>query len=442
MLSLLHHPNLVSLVGYCADGEQRLLVYEYMPLGSLEDKLFGTSQEEPLNWITRMEIASGAAQGMEYLHHKANPPVIYRDLKPSNILLDEDFNPKLSDFGLAKLGNSANKMHVSPRVIGSYGYSSPEYERTGELTIKSDVYSFGVVLLELITGRRVIDTTRRAEEQNLVDWAQPIFKDPRRFPELADPLLKLDFTVTSLNQAIGVAAMCLQEEPSVRPLISDVVTALNSLTQVKDEPNLSSLPVSKTGNISRDGYSSEDHQDGDYSDNEDEERALYPHGSRKYSKDEDISSNRYVDSSDHNGEPKKAVKKSIRWSSDIMRKHKDSMDGSFNTNSRRIDNNESPDGSVGQNAMLNSNMETQDRSSRSISRQNNMDTSDDMESREISVDSNSRHKFEDRTPGLNSSHGLNLRSSSTMEPPRNKSDAPSLRCNSMMISRNGSGGLN
>lgn len=117
-----------------------------------------------------MRIATGAAKGLEYLHEKANPPVIYRDLKSSNILLDEEFNPKLSDFGLAKLSPVGDKPHVSSRVMGTYGYCAPEYERSGQLTVKSDVYSFGVVLLELITGRRAIDTTRPPEEQNLVTW--------------------------------------------------------------------------------------------------------------------------------------------------------------------------------------------------------------------------------------------------------------------------------
>lgn len=124
----------------------------------------------PLDWNTRMKIASGAAKGLEYLHEQANPPVIYRDFKASNILLDEEFNPKLSDFGLAKLGPTGDKSHVSTRVMGTYGYCAPEYALTGQLTTKSDVYSFGVVFLEIITGRRVIDNTRPTEEQNLVAW--------------------------------------------------------------------------------------------------------------------------------------------------------------------------------------------------------------------------------------------------------------------------------
>lgn len=123
----------------------------------------GTSADQkPISWYTRMKIAYGTAQGLEFLHEKADPPVIYRELKPSTILLDEDFNPKLSDIGLAK----GDKVHVSSMVMDTNGYSSPEYTRTGQLTLKSDVYSFGVVMLELITGKSVMDTN----EPNLVAW--------------------------------------------------------------------------------------------------------------------------------------------------------------------------------------------------------------------------------------------------------------------------------
>ena len=125
--------------------------------------------QPPLDWYTRMKVAAGAARGLEYLHNSANPPIIYRDLKPSDILLDSDNNAKLFDFGLGQPGG--DKVNLAPpRVMGTYGYCAPEYVRTGQLTLKSDVYSFGVVLLELITGRRAVDTTRPNEEQNLVSW--------------------------------------------------------------------------------------------------------------------------------------------------------------------------------------------------------------------------------------------------------------------------------
>ncbi|PNT74525.1 probable serine/threonine-protein kinase PBL7 isoform X3 [Brachypodium distachyon] len=239
MLSLLHHPNLVNLIGYCADGDQRLLVYEYMPLGSLEDHLHDPSPDKTrLDWNTRMTIAAGAAKGLEHLHDKTNPPVIYRDLKCSNILLGEGYHPKLSDFGLAKLGPVGDKTHVSTRVMGTYGYCAPEYAMTGQLTLKSDVYSYGVVLLEIITGRRAIDVTRAAGEQNLVAWARPLFKDRRKFPQMADPALKGQYPSRGLYQALAVAAMCVQEQPTMRPVIGDVVTALSYLASQTYDPEV------------------------------------------------------------------------------------------------------------------------------------------------------------------------------------------------------------
>ncbi|KAL3520576.1 hypothetical protein ACH5RR_018725 [Cinchona calisaya] len=278
MLTLLKHPNLVSLIGYCADGEQRLLVYEYLPFGSLESHLHDlTDDKKPFNWQARMKLAWGAAQGLEYLHEKANPAIIYRDFKMSNILLDGENNPKLSDYGLAKLAQGNTKMHISP-VMGNNGYSSPEYERNGELTTKSDVYSFGVVLLELITGRRALDTTRPTDEQNLVTWAKPFFKDPKRFPGMADPLLKMEFPERGLNQAVGVAAMCLQDEPSVRPVISDVIAILSFLAVAPPEEAIPAKPPApsppsevKQPDEREDYHSSSDSSDHEHGESEDED---------------------------------------------------------------------------------------------------------------------------------------------------------------------------
>ncbi|XP_024987514.1 serine/threonine-protein kinase PBS1-like [Cynara cardunculus var. scolymus] len=237
MLSLLHHPNLVNLIGYCADGDQRLLVYEFMSSGSLEDHLHDLPPDrEGLDWNTRMKIAAGAAKGLEFLHDKANPPVIYRDFKSSNILLDEGFEPKLSDFGLAKLGPTGDKSHVSTRVMGTYGYCAPEYAMTGQLTVKSDVYSFGVVFLELITGRKAIDGSQPHGQQNLVTWARPLFNDRRKFTSLVDPRLEGRYPMRGLYQALAVASMCIQEQAAARPLIGDVVTALSYLANQGYDP--------------------------------------------------------------------------------------------------------------------------------------------------------------------------------------------------------------
>ncbi|XP_050220787.1 probable serine/threonine-protein kinase PBL26 [Mercurialis annua] len=266
MLSLLHHPNLVNLVGYCADGDQRLLVYDFVKGGSLHDHLLDlTSETKPLGWFTRMMIAFGAAKGLEYLHDEANPPVVDGNIKPSNILLDEDFNPMLSDFGLVKLGPAGDKVHVHSRLMGTYGYSAPEYVRGGELTVKSDVYSFGVILLELITGRKAIDTTKPINEQNLVSWAQPRFRDPKRFPDMADAVLNKKFPEKDLNQAVAIAAMCLQEEPAARPLMSDVVTALSFLSMASDHESITPSPPPPATPLTEEVRQDKKHEDEDSS---------------------------------------------------------------------------------------------------------------------------------------------------------------------------------
>ncbi|OIW15759.1 hypothetical protein TanjilG_04294 [Lupinus angustifolius] len=245
-LSLVDHPNLVKLIGFCAEGEQRLLVYEYMMLGSLENHLHDLKPGRiPLDWNTRMKIAAGAARGLEYLHDKMKPPIIYRDLKCSNILLGAGYHAKLSDFGLAKIGPSGDKTHVSTRVMGTYGYCAPEYAMTGQLTFKSDIYSFGVVLLELITGKKAINQTKSGKEQNLVAWSRPLFRDRKKFTQMIDPLLEGHFPVRGLYQALAIAAMCVQEQPNMRPAIADVVTALNYLATQKYDPHVRSVQCSQ-----------------------------------------------------------------------------------------------------------------------------------------------------------------------------------------------------
>ncbi|KAG6599064.1 putative serine/threonine-protein kinase PBL3, partial [Cucurbita argyrosperma subsp. sororia] len=176
-LGKFHHPNLVKLIGYCLEGENRLLVYEFMPRGSLENHLFRRGSQ-PLSWALRIKVAIAAARGLSFLH-EAKSPVIYRDFKASNILLDAEFNAKLSDFGLAKAGPTGDRTHVTTQVMGTRGYAAPEYIATGRLTSKSDVYSFGVVLLELLSGLRA--------EDNLVEWATPYLGDKRRREPRARP---------------------------------------------------------------------------------------------------------------------------------------------------------------------------------------------------------------------------------------------------------------
>uniref|UniRef100_A0A5B7A1S5 non-specific serine/threonine protein kinase n=1 Tax=Davidia involucrata TaxID=16924 RepID=A0A5B7A1S5_DAVIN len=226
------HPNLVKLIGFCIEDDQRLLVYEFTPRGSLENHIFRRSL--PLPWSIRMKIALGAAKGLAFLHEEAEKPVIYRDFKTSNILLDADYNAKLSDFGLAKDGPEGDKTHVSTRVMGTYGYAAPEYVMTGHLTLKSDVYSFGVVLLEMLSGRRSMDKSRPNGEHNLVEWARPHLGERRRFYRLIDPRLEGRFSIKGAQKAAQLAAHCLTRDPKARPLMSEVVEALKPLPNLKD----------------------------------------------------------------------------------------------------------------------------------------------------------------------------------------------------------------
>ncbi|XP_039047149.1 probable serine/threonine-protein kinase PBL25 [Hibiscus syriacus] len=272
-LSLLQHPNLVGLVGYCADGDQRLLVYEFMPGGSLEDHLHGGGK--PLDWVTRMKIAQGTAQGLQYLHEKAKPPIIYRDLKSSKVLLDDEFNPKLSNIGIDKLGSSSDsKMPMQSKMMDNNGYNAPECMQSGTVNAQTDVYSFGVVLLELISGRKALDPSKPEDEKNLVAWAQPIFKEPKNFPQMADPSLNKKFPERGLNQAVAMAAMCVQEEAATRPLISDLSSVLSFLSMATEANNIpEDLPPAISGKLrsmSRDGGSSDDNDEDKETDNESE----------------------------------------------------------------------------------------------------------------------------------------------------------------------------
>ncbi|KAK1286904.1 Serine/threonine-protein kinase [Acorus calamus] len=212
--------------------------------GSLENHLFRKTAA-PLPWATRMMIALGAAKGLAFLHN-AERPVIYRDFKTSNILLDSDYTAKLSDFGLAKAGPQGDETHVSTRVMGTYGYAAPEYVMTGHLTARSDVYSFGVVLLELLTGRRSVDKTRPSKEQNLVDWARPKLNDKRKFLHIIDPRLEDQYSTRAAQKACSLAYYCLSQNPKARPLMSDVVETLEPLQSSGTNEN-TTLTLSGTG---------------------------------------------------------------------------------------------------------------------------------------------------------------------------------------------------
>ncbi|CAM0907712.1 unnamed protein product [Alopecurus aequalis] len=231
-LGQLRHENLVRLIGYCYEGEHRMLVYELLAAGSL-DRLLFKSVNGSLPWTTRMKIAIGTAKGLAFLHD-ADMPVIYRDLKASNILLDSDYNTKLSDFGLAKEGPTGDETHVTTRIMGTHGYAAPEYIKTGHLTDKSDVYSFGVVLLELLSGRPSVDRSREPREQYLVDWARPYLKHSDKLYKVMDQTIECQFSCQSAEVAALVAYKCLSQNSQSRPTMNEVVMALEPMLSMED----------------------------------------------------------------------------------------------------------------------------------------------------------------------------------------------------------------
>lgn len=229
MLSRLHHRNLVKLIGYYSNRElsQSLLCYELVPNGSLEAWLHGSlGANRPLDWDTRMKIALDAARGLAYLHEDSQPCVIHRDFKASNILLENDFHAKVSDFGLAKQAPEGRLNYLSTRVMGTFGYVAPEYAMTGHLIVKSDVYSYGVVLLELLTGRRPVDMSQSSGQENLVTWTRPVLRDKDRLQELADPSLGGQYPKDDFVRVCTIAAACVSPEANQRPTMGEVVQSL------------------------------------------------------------------------------------------------------------------------------------------------------------------------------------------------------------------------
>ncbi|XP_024638845.1 receptor-like serine/threonine-protein kinase ALE2 isoform X3 [Medicago truncatula] len=237
MLSRLHHRNLIKLIGICAEEDSfRCLVYELIPNGSLESHLHGVEWEKrALDWGARMKIALGAARGLSYLHEDSSPCVIHRDFKSSNILLEDDFTPKISDFGLAQTATDEESRHTSMRVVGTFGYVAPEYAMTGHLLVKSDVYSYGVVLLELLTGRKPIDMSQAPCQENLVAWACPFLTSREGLEAIIDPSIGLDVPFDSVAKVAAIASMCVQQEVSNRPFMSEVVQALKLVCNETEE---------------------------------------------------------------------------------------------------------------------------------------------------------------------------------------------------------------
>ncbi|KAL0741122.1 hypothetical protein Bca4012_082635 [Brassica carinata] len=231
LLSKIQHSNIISLLGSASEISSSFIVYELMEKGSLDDQLHGPSCGSALTWHMRMKIALDTARGLEYLHEHCHPPVIHRDLKSSNILLDSSFNAKISDFGLAvSVGvHGSNNIKLS----GTLGYVAPEYLLDGKLTDKSDVYAFGVVLLELLLGRRPVEKLSPSQCQSLVTWAMPQLTDRSKLPNIVDPVIKDTMDLKHLYQVAAMAVLCVQPEPSYRPLITDVLHSLVPLVPVE-----------------------------------------------------------------------------------------------------------------------------------------------------------------------------------------------------------------
>eukprot|EP00262_Sarcandra_glabra_P006828 TRINITY_DN19385_c0_g1_i1.p1 TRINITY_DN19385_c0_g1~~TRINITY_DN19385_c0_g1_i1.p1 ORF type:complete len:407 (+),score=31.39 TRINITY_DN19385_c0_g1_i1:180-1400(+) len=235
-LGRLSHPNLVRLLGYCWEERELLLIYEFMQKGSLENHLFRRgSAIQPLSWGIRLKIAIGAARGLAFLH-TSDKQVIYRDFKASNILLDANYNAKISDFGLAKNGPSGGDSHITTRILGTSGYAAPEYVATGHLYVKSDVYGFGVVLLEMLTGQRAIDLNRPNGQHNLVDWMKPFLSERRKLARVMDSRLEGQYPPKGALQAAHLTLRCLESEQRNRPSMKEVVNSLELIQAIKDKP--------------------------------------------------------------------------------------------------------------------------------------------------------------------------------------------------------------
>lgn len=235
IISRVHHRHLVSLVGYCITGSRRLLVYEFVPNDTLEFHLHGKGRPT-MDWPTRLKIALGSAKGLAYLHEDCNPKIIHRDIKAANILLDLKFEAKVADFGLAKLSSDVNT-HVSTRVMGTFGYLAPEYASSGKLTEKSDVFSFGVMLLEMITGRRPVDTTQSFMDDGLLDWARPLLlraTEDGHYDSLVDPKLRDNYDHNEMARMVACAAACVRHSARRRPRMSQVVHALEGESSLSD----------------------------------------------------------------------------------------------------------------------------------------------------------------------------------------------------------------
>ncbi|CAA0816469.1 Protein kinase superfamily protein [Striga hermonthica] len=225
ILARVRHKNLLTLRGCCSEGQERLIVYDYMTNLSLTSHLHGQhSAECHLDWARRMEIAIGAAEGIAYLHHHATPHIIHRDIKASNILLDSDFKAQVADFGFARLVPDG-ATHVTTNIKGTLGYLAPEYAMLGKASEACDVYSFGILLLELATGRKPLEKMGPSHRRPITEWVLPLARE-RKFDELADPKLSGKYSEEELKRVVLIGLVCAHSQPEKRPIMLEVVELL------------------------------------------------------------------------------------------------------------------------------------------------------------------------------------------------------------------------
>ncbi|XP_023750547.1 PTI1-like tyrosine-protein kinase At3g15890 [Lactuca sativa] len=225
ILARVRHKNLLSLRGYCAEGQERLIVYDYMPNLSLLSHLHGQhSSESLLDWSRRMTIAIGSAEGIVYLHNQATPHIIHRDVKASNVLLDSEFKAQVADFGFAKLIPDG-ATHVTTRVKGTLGYLAPEYAMLGKASESCDVYSFGILLLEIASGKKPIEKLNATTRRSITEWALPLVCEGK-FSEIVDPKLKGEYVEQELKRVVVVGLICAHNQPEKRPTMIEVVELL------------------------------------------------------------------------------------------------------------------------------------------------------------------------------------------------------------------------
>ncbi|KAL0921046.1 hypothetical protein M5K25_008077 [Dendrobium thyrsiflorum] len=247
LLSRLQHKNVVNLYGYCAHGEDKLLVYEYVANESLDKLLFsgqgGQVAAEVLHWRRRFEVIVGVARGLLYLHEDARTPIIHRDIKASNILLDERWSPKIADFGMARLFPE-ELTHVQTRIAGTNGYMAPEYFMTGALSPKVDVFSFGVLVIELVSGQKNSRFSPRHDASTLLEWAW-MFYTQKKTMDMLDPALRSTADAEQVAMCVQIGLLCTQANPKLRPDMRRVVVVLSKKPGPLEEPIKPGIPYSK-----------------------------------------------------------------------------------------------------------------------------------------------------------------------------------------------------